>query len=175
MVCTMKSPLITRAGKEKLEQELRYLWRVRRPEVTQAVSEAAALGDRSENAEYKEGKRLLREIDRRIRYLSKRLEVLKVVDYSPEQEGKAFFGAWVELENDEGEILQCRIVGADEIDVKNNHITIDSPMARAMVGRQVDDEVLVQAPGGVATWWINKIQYEPFSARQADPGDDKTS
>ena len=162
----MKSPLITRAGKEQLEQELRYLWRVRRPEVTQAVSEAAALGDRSENAEYKEGKRLLREIDRRIRYLSKRLEVLQVVDYAAEQEGKAFFGAWVELENDQGEIIQCRIVGADEIDVKNNHITIDSPMARAMIGRQVDDEVVVQAPSGVKIWLINKIQYQPFADRQ---------
>ena len=162
----MKSPLITRAGKERLEQELRYLWRVRRPEVTQAVSEAAALGDRSENAEYKEGKRLLREIDRRIRYLTKRLEVLQVVDYAAEQEGKAFFGAWVELENDQGEIIQCRIVGADEIEVKNNHITIDSPMARAMIGRQVDDEVVVQAPSGVKTWLINKIQYQPFADRQ---------
>ncbi|MFK0573952.1 transcription elongation factor GreB [Endozoicomonas sp.] len=158
----MKSPLITRAGKESLEQELQFIWRVKRPEVTQAVSEAAALGDRSENAEYKEGKRLLREIDRRIRYLTKRLEVLKVIDYSPEQEGKAFFGAWVELESEDGQILQCRIVGADEIDVKNNHITIDSPMARAMVGRQVDDEVRVNAPGGLKIWSINKIQYQAF-------------
>ncbi len=160
----MKSPLITRAGKEKLEQELRYIWRVKRPEVTQAVSEAAALGDRSENAEYKEGKRLLREIDRRIRYLTKRLEILKVIDYSEEQEGKAFFGAWVELESEEGEILRCRIVGADEIDVKHNHITIDSPMARAMVGRQVDDEITVHTPGGPKIWFINKIQYQPFTA-----------
>lgn len=159
----MKSPLITRAGKEKLEQELQYLWRTKRPEVTQAVSEAAALGDRSENAEYKEGKRLLREIDRRIRYLSKRLEILRVVDYSAKQEGKAFFGAWVELENEQGEILRCRIVGADEIDVKNHHITIDSPMARAMVGRQVDDEVMVHTPGGRKIWLINKIQYQPFT------------
>ena len=159
----MKSPLITRAGKEKLEQELQYLWRIKRPEVTLAVSEAAALGDRSENAEYKEGKRQLREIDRRIRYLSKRLEILKVVDYSEEQEGKAFFGAWVELENEEREILCCRIVGADEIDEKNRHITIDSPMAKAMVGHQVDDEIVVNAPGGRKIWFINKIQYHPFS------------
>ena len=159
----MKSPLITRAGKEKLEHELQYLWRIKRPEVTQAVSEAAALGDRSENAEYKEGKRQLREIDRRIRYLTKRLEILKVIDYSPEQEGKAFFGAWVELESEEDEIIHCRIVGADEIDVKNNHITIDSPMAKAVVGRQVDDEIVVNAPGGRKIWLINKIQYEPFS------------
>ena len=87
----MKSPLITQAGKEALEQELQYLWRTKRPEVTQAVTEAAALGDRSENAEYKEGKRQLREIDRRIRYLTQRLEVLQVVDYSAEQEGKGVF------------------------------------------------------------------------------------
>lgn len=86
----MKSNLITQAGKDKLEEELHDLWRHKRPKVTQAVSEAAALGDRSENAEYKEGKRLLREIDRRIRFLTQRLDVVKVVDYSPEQEGKAF-------------------------------------------------------------------------------------
>ena len=159
----MKSPLITRTGKEKLEQELQYFWRIKRPEVTQAVSEAAALGDRSENAEYKEGKRLLREIDRRIRYLTKRLEVLKVVDYSAEQEGKAFFGAWVELESEDGQMLQCRIVGADEIDIKNNHITIDSPMARAIIGRRVDDEITVNAPAGLKIWFINKIQYQAFT------------
>lgn len=158
----MKSPLITRAGKEKLEQEFQYLWRIKRPEVTQAVSEAAALGDRSENAEYKEGKRQLREIDRRIRYLNKRLEILKVVDYSEEQEGKAFFGAWVELESEEREVLRCRIVGTDEIDEKNQHITIDSPMAKAMVGRQEGDEIVVNAPGGRKIWFINKIQYHPF-------------
>lgn len=160
----MKSPLITREGKEKLEEELQYLWRVKRPKITQAVSEAAALGDRSENAEYKEGKRLLREIDRRIRYLSKRLDVLKVIEYSPEQEGKAFFGAWVELENEAGELLLCRIVGADEIDVSLGHITIDSPMARALIGRQVDDEIQVKAPGGIKIWTINRIQYQPFAA-----------
>lgn len=158
----MKSNLITQAGKEKLKKELHYLWRDKRPKVTQAVSEAAALGDRSENAEYKEGKRLLREIDRRIRFLTKRLDILKVVHYSPEQEGKAFFGAWIELENEEGEILHCRIVGSDEIDVKRGHITVDSPMARALIGRQVDDEVMVRTPEGNKVWYINKIQYEPF-------------
>ncbi|MGB0360698.1 MAG: transcription elongation factor GreB, partial [Endozoicomonas sp.] len=156
------SPLITPAGKEALEEELQFLWRTRRPEVTQAVSEAAALGDRSENAEYKEGKRLLREIDRRIRYLTKRLEVLKVVEYSLQQEGKAFFGAWVEVENVDSEILRCRIVGADEIDVKKNHITIDSPMARALLGKEVNDEVIVKTPSGDKIWIINTIQYKPF-------------
>ncbi|WP_422137914.1 transcription elongation factor GreB [Endozoicomonas sp. ALC020] len=158
----MKSNLITQAGKDKLEKELHDLWRHKRPKVTQAVSEAAALGDRSENAEYKEGKRLLREIDRRIRFLTRRLDVIKVVDYAPEQEGKAFFGAWVEVENEEGEVLQCRIVGSDEIDVKRGHITVDSPMARALIGKQVDDEVLVRTPEGNKIWFINKIQYKPF-------------
>ncbi|MCL6268824.1 transcription elongation factor GreB [Sansalvadorimonas sp. 2012CJ34-2] len=159
----MKLQFITQSGKDALLEELDYLWRVKRPEVTQAVSEAAALGDRSENAEYKEGKRELRSIDRRVRFLRKRLEALKVVEYSPEQEGKAFFGAWVELENDEGEILQCRIVGTDEIDTRKGHITVDSPMARALLGKQVDDEVMVQTPTGKKVWLINKIQYQSFN------------
>lgn len=159
----MKSNLITRHGKDALEQELEYLWRTKRPQVTQAVSEAAALGDRSENAEYKEGKRELRSIDRRIRFLRNRLDVVKVVEYSPEQEGKAYFGAWVELENDEGDILRCRIVGTDEIDTKKGHITIDSPMAKGVIGKQVDDEVIVRTPSGNKIWWINSIQYIPFS------------
>ncbi|MRI34378.1 transcription elongation factor GreB [Endozoicomonas sp. OPT23] len=158
----MKTNLITAAGKEALQEELDYLWRIKRPQVTQAVSEAAALGDRSENAEYKEGKRELRAIDRRVRFLRKRLEAVKVVEYSPEQEGKAYFGAWLELENEEGEILVCRIVGTDEIDTSKGHITIDSPMARAVLGKQVDDEVSVNTPSGIKDWFINKIQYQPF-------------
>ncbi|MBB6054381.1 transcription elongation factor GreB [Tolumonas osonensis] len=159
----MKTNLITRAGWQKLEDELKYLWKVKRPQVTQAVSEAAALGDRSENAEYKEGKRELRAIDRRLRFLTKRLDALKIVEYSPQQEGKVYFGAWVELENDQEEIVRYRIVGTDEIDTKNNYITIDSPMARALIGKQVDDEVRVLTPSGEKEWYINKIQYQPFS------------
>ena len=161
-IATMKSNLITLKGKKALQQELDYLCRVKRPEVTQAVSEAAALGDRSENAEYKEGKRELRSIDRRIRFLTKRLDVIKVVEYSPQQEGKAYFGAWIELENEEGEILRCRIVGTDEIDTKKGHITIDSPMARAVLGKQVDDEILVVTPVGKKLWFLNRIQYTSF-------------
>ena len=161
----MKNALITRAGWHKLDEELKYLWKVERPAVTQAVSEAAALGDRSENAEYIYGKRRLREIDRRVRFLMKRLEVLKIVDYDPRQDGKVFFGAWVELENEEGDIVRYRIVGSDEMDTKNNHITINSPMARALIGKQVDDEVQVQTPSGVKEWYINKIQYQPFGER----------
>ncbi|WP_281647521.1 transcription elongation factor GreB [Parendozoicomonas sp. Alg238-R29] len=158
----MKSNLITQAGKDALREELEYLWKKKRPEVTQAVSEAAALGDRSENAEYKEGKRELRSIDRRVRFLRKRLEVVKVVEYSPEQEGKAFFGAWIELENEQGDVLRCRIVGTDEIDTKKGHITVDSPMARAVLGKQVDDEIKVCTPTGDVVWWVNKIQYQSF-------------
>jgi transcription elongation factor GreB len=157
-----RNNLITREGRAKLEQELDYLWSVERKAVTQAVTEAAAHGDRSENAEYKEGKRRLREIDRRIRFLTKRLQVLKVVDYSPQQEGKVFFGAWVELENEAGEIVHYRIVGSDEFDPRKNAISINSPMARALIGKSVDDEVIVTTPEGRKEWFINAIQYKPF-------------
>ncbi len=159
----VRSNFITPEGKAQLQNELQYLWKDKRPKVTQAVSEAAALGDRSENAEYKEGKRELRSIDRRIRFLTKRLEHVRTVEYSPEQEGKVFFGAWVEIEDESGKTLQCRIVGSDEIDTKKGYITVDSPMAKALIGKQVDDEAVVNAPSGTAIWFINKIQYNPFS------------
>ncbi|GAB1623651.1 transcription elongation factor GreB [Agarivorans albus] len=158
----MKTNLITRPGWHKLDEELKYLWKVKRPQVTQAVSEAAALGDRSENAEYKEGKRELRRIDSRLRFLTKRLDALEIVDHHPQQNGKVFFGAWVELENDEGDVVRYRIVGTDEIDPKLGYITIDSPMARALIGKQVDDDVFVKTPSGTKEWWINLIQYTPF-------------
>lgn len=158
-----RANLITREGRVTLEKELDYLWRVERRQVTQAVTEAAAHGDRSENAEYKEGKRRLREIDRRIRFLRKRLDVLQVVEYSPVQDGKVFFGAWVELENDEGQIARYRIVGADEFDPQKNAISVNSPMARALIGKVVDDEVVVQTPEGKKLWYINVIQYQAFS------------
>ena len=143
-----KSNYITRNGWNVLDQELKFLWREERPKVTQAVSEAAALGDRSENAEYIYGKRRLREIDRRVRFLSKRLDVLQIVDYHPKQEGKIFFGAWVELENIDGELKQYRIVGCDEFDPQKNWISIDSPVARALIGKTVDDEIKVFTPAG---------------------------
>ncbi|MBR0572717.1 MULTISPECIES: transcription elongation factor GreB [Pasteurellaceae] len=155
-----KSPYITREGWHTLDQELKFLWKVERPQVTQAVSDAAALGDRSENAEYIYGKRRLREIDRRVRFLSKRLDVLKIVDYSPSQEGKIFFGAWIELENDDGEINQYRIVGCDEFDPAKHWISVDSPVARALIGKQVDDEVQVETPSGKVTLYVNKIWYK---------------
>ena len=154
------SILITPEGKSQLKQELEFLWKKKRPKITQAVSEAAALGDRSENAEYKEGKRLLREIDRRIRFISKRLEQLKVIHYSPEQEGKVYFGAWVELKNEEKQPLIIRIVGTDEINPAENHISIHSPMAKALIGKSVSDEIYVDTPSGEIYWESVKIQYQ---------------
>nr|WP_254622349.1 transcription elongation factor GreB [Vibrio cholerae] len=153
--------MITRAGYNKLKQELDYLWKEQRPEVTQKVSWAASLGDRSENADYTYNKRLLRQIDRRVRFLSKLLPELKIVDYSPQQEGKVFFGAWVEIENEAGEVKKFRIVGPEEIygDAKD-YISIDSPMARALLKKQVDEEFQVQTPTGIKEWFINSIEYE---------------
>lgn len=160
-----KSNYITRQGWNELDQELKFLWKEERPKVTQAVSDAAALGDRSENAEYIYGKRRLREIDRRVRFLTKRLEVLQIVDYNPKQEGKVFFGAWVELENEEGEIKQYRIVDCDEFAPAKNWISIDSPVARALIGKTLDDEVRVETPSGFITLYINKIWYENNSEK----------
>jgi len=162
MQTTSRANLITREGRTALEKELDYLWRVERRATTKEVTIAAAHGDRSENAEYKEGKRRLREIDRRIRFLKKRLEVLQIIEYSPQQDGKVFFGAWVELENDEGSIVQYRIVGADEFDPQKNAISVNSPVARALIGKQVDDEISVETPVGKQNWYINKIQYKAF-------------
>ncbi|GIU49391.1 MULTISPECIES: transcription elongation factor GreB [Shewanella] len=156
----MKTNLITPEGMTKLKTELNYLWREYRPEITKKVTWAASLGDRSENADYKENKRLLRQIDGRVRFLRKRIENLKVVEYATEQEGKIFFGAWVEIENDAGDILQFRIVGPDEIygDAKG-YISIDSPMARALLKKEVDDDAVVPTPAGPQDWYINKISY----------------
>lgn len=157
----MKTKLITRAGYDKLKQEHDHLWHEKRPEITKIVTWAASLGDRSENADYTFNKRLLRQIDRRVRYLRKLLPELKIVDYSPQQEGKVFFGAWVEIENEAGETKTLRIVGPEEIygDAKG-YISIDSPMARALLKKQVDEEVTVKTPTGDKLWFINAIRYQ---------------
>lgn len=155
----MKTDLITREGYDTLHQELNYLWKQRRPEITEKVAWAASLGDRSENADYQYNKRLLREIDRRVRYLRKRLAVLRVVDYSPQQDGKVFFGAWVEVENEQGDVKRFRIVGPDEIYGRKDYISIDAPMARALLKKEVDEEVRVTTPTGDKTWYVNKIDY----------------
>ncbi len=157
-----KSNYITREGWETLDRELKFLWRIERPAVTQAVSEAAAMGDRSENAEYIYGKRRLREIDRRIRFLTKRLDILIIVDANPKQEGKVFFGAWVRLENEKGEQKVYRLVGSDEFEPSKGWISIDSPVARALIGKQIDDEISVSTPSGKMRYWILAISYQPI-------------
>ncbi|MYM60815.1 transcription elongation factor GreB [Vibrio sp. OCN044] len=157
----MKTNLITREGFQRLKDELDFLWKEERPEVTKKVTWAAGLGDRSENADYQYNKKRLREIDRRVRYLRKRLEQVKVVDYSPQQEGKVFFGAWVEVENQMGEVKKFRIVGPDEIyGGAKDYISIDSPMARALLKKEIDDEVMVRTPEGEKEWFVNRIDYK---------------
>lgn len=157
----MKSLLITRKGHDLLVAELQELWHKQRPEITQKVTWAAGLGDRSENADYQYNKQLLRKIDRRVRYLGKRLEEVRIIDYSPEQADKVYFGAWVELENEQGEQKRVRIVGVDEIYGHHpDYISIESPMARALLGKQVDDEAEVITPLGKVIWYVTKIEYE---------------
>lgn len=156
----MKTPLITPEGLEKLKAELDHLWRVERPDTTQKVSWAASLGDRSENADYHYNKKRLREIDRRILYLRKCIDDLKVVSYSPFQEGKVLFGAWVEIENQKGQKIRFRIVGGEEIINTKDYISMDSPMARALLEKQVGDDVVVKTVGGEFIWKVKKIEYQ---------------
>ena len=153
------SPYITPEGQRHLTEELSYLWKIKRPQVTQAVSEAAAMGDRSENAEYIYGKKQLRQIDSRIRFLSKRLDALTVVDRTPEDTSKVFFGAWVGLEDVDGNSYQYRIVGPDEFDTDKGFISIDSPMAKALLRKTEGDEVVVSRPNGTSAFVVTSIHY----------------
>ena len=156
----MKTPLITPEGLEKLKAELDHLWRVERPDVTQKVSWAASLGDRSENADYHYNKKRLREIDRRILYLRRCIDDLKVVSYSPFQEGKVLFGAWVKIENNKGEHKRFRIVGYDEIFDTKDYISMDSPMAHALLKKEVGDEAIVKTGAGEFVWRVTEIEYQ---------------
>lgn len=160
----MSSAYITPTGHKILTEELKWLWKHKRPYATRKVKEAAALGDRSENADYQYNKRLLREIDRRIAYLSKRLDVLQVVTRPPGQQTRVFFGAWVELAQDCAH-HEYRIVGPDETDFAPHYISIDAPLARAVVGKYQGDEVSVVAADGIIRWKILRIRY-------AEDGDD---
>ena len=153
------SPYITRQGYEALAKESEALW-VRRREVTKALAAAAAEGDRSENAEYIYRKKELREIDRRIGYLQRRLPKLKVVDTKPTNPEQVFFGAWVSLEDDAGEELNCRIVGPDEFDPKKNWISIDSPLSKALLKRSIDEEIEVETPKGRISYLIIDVSYD---------------
>lgn len=152
--------LVTAEGHARLKAELDDLWRVRRPEVVKALAAAAAEGDRSENAEYTYRKKQLGEIDRRVRYLSKRLQVLRVVDTVPTDRDAVFFGASVEVEDiADGTTARYRIVGPDETDAKLGWISIDSPLARAMLKKRVDDEFEAALPGGMRRYVIVAVEY----------------
>jgi transcription elongation factor GreB len=153
------SPYITPEGHKHLSEELSYLWKIKRPQVTQAVAEAAAIGDRSGNAEYIYGKKQLRQIDYRIRFLSKRLSELIVVDRIPEDTSRVFFGAWVENEDSDGNVYRYRIVGPDEFDADRGFISIDSPMAKALLRRTEGEEVIVRRPDGTASFVVTSICY----------------
>ncbi|MHB8622579.1 MAG: transcription elongation factor GreB [Sulfuricaulis sp.] len=156
------SAYITPEGVKRLRDELDFLWRVKRPQVTQAVSDAAAQGDRSENAEYIYGKKQLREIDRRIRFLQKRIDNLVVVDRIPRDTTRIYFGAWVRLENENGEMVEYRIVGPDECDLDKGLISVDSPLARALLKKTVDTEVNIVLPRGNSIYTILEIRYTPL-------------
>jgi transcription elongation factor GreB len=151
---------ITPEGRRRLEAELELLWRVERPKVTQEVAEAAALGDRSENAEYIYGKRRLREIDRRVRYLGKLIEKLTVVTEAPADRERVFFGAFVTVEDESGQSATYRLVGPDETDARAGRISIESPMARALLGKRVGDDALVQRPRGESELVVTGVRYE---------------
>ncbi|HTG82924.1 MAG TPA: transcription elongation factor GreB [Geobacteraceae bacterium] len=154
-----RSNYITPEGAKRLRTELDRLWKDERPRVTQAVSEAAAQGDRSENADYIYGKRRLREIDARIRFLTKRLDAVTVVNTLPSHSDRVFFGAWVRLESDAGEEVEYRVVGPDEFDVARGLISMDSPVGRALMGKREGDEIVVQRPAGAVMFTILEVNY----------------
>ncbi|MFC1578959.1 transcription elongation factor GreB [Pseudomonadota bacterium] len=156
------SAYITPEGERRLREELHQLWKVERPQVTNAVHEAAKNGDRSENGDYIYGKRRLREIDSRVRFLNKRLDELKVIDRSPDNPDKIYFGAWVCLEDEAGEEQRWRIVGPDEFDLGRGLLSMDSPMARSLLGKGLDDEVRVQSPSGEKIYYVTEISYPPL-------------
>jgi transcription elongation factor GreB len=159
------SQYITPEGAKRLRDELDELWHVERPRVTVAVSEAAAQGDRSENAEYTYGKKRLHEIDRRVRFLRKRLEGMTIVDaaatLSRRDPNRVYFGAWVQLESSDGELRWYRLVGPDEFDMADDYISMDSPLGRSLLGKHLDDEVTVTLPGGHTLFTIVAIGYRP--------------
>lgn len=154
------SKYITPAGHARLRTELDQLWRVERPQVTAAVSAAAAQGDRSENAEYTYGKKRLREIDSRVRFLRNRLDGMTVVDKPPGDRQRVFFGAWVELETDDGTVHRHRIVGPDEFDQAAGYISMDAPLAKALMGKPLDAEVTLSIAGQERRFTIIGVEYE---------------
>ncbi|HCH20538.1 MAG: transcription elongation factor GreB [Cellvibrionales bacterium] len=153
------SNYITPEGEIALREELHQLWKVERPTVTHSVHEAAKNGDRSENGDYIYGKKRLREIDSRVRFLTKRLDDLTVVDQAPKQQDKIFFGAWVTLVDEAEELQRYRIVGPDEFNLRENKLSMDSPLAKALLGKCVDDEISFQSPSGLKILLVHAIHY----------------
>ncbi len=153
------SNYLTPEGEARLKAELTYLWKEERPRITQSVTEAAAQGDRSENAEYTYGKKRLREIDRRVRYLSKRLETATVVNNAPSDTSKVYFGAWVTVSDDDDNSQEYRIVGPDEIGDAPGYISMDAPLGKALLGKKIDNEVTINTPDGERNYYISAIRY----------------
>ena len=157
----IRSQLITPEGMEGLKEELNHLWRVERPDITNKVSWAASLGDRSENADYHYNKKRLREIDRRLLYLRRCIDNFKVIEYHPHMEGKVQFGAWVTIKNEAKKLLRrFRIVGYEELIGNKDYISMDSPMAKALLDKKVGDEAIVETKMAKFIWHILKIEYE---------------
>ncbi len=150
---------ITPEGEKKLRDELYQLWKIERPQVTAIVHEAAKNGDRSENGDYIYGKKRLREIDSRVRFLTKRLDKLEVVDRTPEDQCKIFFGAWITVEDEDGQQTNYRIVGPDEFDLKQNKLSMDSPLARALLGKRAEDDIVFKTPEGERELYIVNVWY----------------
>jgi len=156
------SAYITPAGAQRMQDELKQLWKVERPVVTNTVHEAAKNGDRSENGDYIYGKKRLREIDSRVRFLSKRLEELTVVDRIPDEQEKIFFGAYVTVESEDGAESTYQIVGPDEFDVKNHKLSMDSPLAQRLLGKRLEDEISLQTPEGDREYYISAVEYRAY-------------
>lgn len=154
------SNYITPEGAEALRRELDYLWKTKRPAVTRAVAEAAAEGDRSENAEYIYGKKQLAEIDRRVRYLRKRFDDMRIVDRLPDARDKVYFGAWFALAGDDGEIRRHRLVGPDEHDVDADYVSMDSPLGRAVMGKTIGEDFELDAPQGALRYRVVAVAYQ---------------
>ncbi len=153
------SPYITAQGAAVLNEQLKYLWKVERPKITDTVHEAAKNGDRSENGDYIYGKKRLREIDSRVRFLTKRLEALTIVDRIPSDTDTVYFGAWVTLVDDDEQSQRYQIVGPDEFDVKQSKISMDSPIAKALLKKKLGDDVSIQTPNGPKLFYIDNIEY----------------
>ena len=155
-----KPGYITRKGYRRFEEEAERLWQVERPKMAKAVQVAAAEGDRSENAEYQYSKQRLAAIERRLRFLGQRLKVLKIVDEKPPTDGRVYFGSWVTIEDEDGHTATYRIVGPDEIDAERQWISMDSPVGRSLLSREVGDEVLLRRPKGEVTCEIVDVRSE---------------